>query len=85
MFKIFAKAGSLLLTVVVALSFLSCGDVEKVGAPRSQELGVIEAVLKEWRSGYETEDVDAYINVFWGGPGFVMSRIWEHLTTQQMM
>ena len=53
MFKIVAKAGSLLLTVVVALSFLSCGDVEKVGAPRSQELGVIEAVLKEWRSGYE--------------------------------
>ena len=65
MFKIVAKAGSLLLTVVVALSFLSCGDVEKVGAPRSQELGVIEAVLTEWRTGYETEDVDAYINVFW--------------------
>ena len=65
MLKIFAKAGSLLLTVVVTLSFLSCGDVEKLGAPRSQESLAIEAVLKAWRTGYETEDVDAYINVFW--------------------
>ncbi len=65
MFKIFSKAGSLLLTVAVTLSFLSCGDVEKVGAPRSQELGAIEAVLKAWRTGYETEDVSAYIDVFW--------------------
>ena len=65
MFKIFPKAGSLFLTVVVTLSFLGCGDVEKVGAPRSQEFAAIEAVLKAWRTGYETEDVDAYIDVFW--------------------
>ena len=65
MLKIFPKASSLFLTVVVTLSFLSCGDVEKVGAPRSQESGAIEAVLRAWRTGYETEDVDAYIDVFW--------------------
>lgn len=65
MFRKFANVVCSLLTVVVALSLLSCGDVEKVGAPRSQELAEIEAVLRAWRTGYETEDVDAYINVFW--------------------
>ena len=65
MFKIFAKAASLSLTILVTLSLLSCGDVDQVGRAQPQELGAINAVLKEWRTAYENEDVDAYINVFW--------------------
>ena len=65
MFNAFARTGMLLLTVLMTSCFLSCSDVEKFGEPKSKELAEIEEVLRAWRTGYETEDVDAYINAFW--------------------
>ena len=65
MFNTFARTGILLLTALVTSCFLSCGDVETVGTSGSQELEAIEDALRAWRTGYETEDIDAYMNVFW--------------------
>ncbi len=65
MFKSFAKKGNLLLVSFAIATFLSCGDVDKIGNPQPRELSSIIAVLKEWRTGYENEDVDAYISAFW--------------------
>ena len=65
MFNTFARTGILLLTALVTSCFLSCGDVETVGTSGSQELEAIEDALRAWRTRYETEDIDAYMNVFW--------------------
>ena len=64
MYNTFAKAG-LLLAVLMATCFPGCGDVETFDSYESLELKAIEETLKAWRTGYETEDIDAYINVFW--------------------
>ena len=65
MFNAFSRTGILLLTVIMTSCILSCGDVGTVGTPGSQEIEAIEDALRAWRSGYETEDIDAYMNVFW--------------------
>ena len=65
MFNAFGKTGILLPTVLMTLCLLSCGDVDTVGTPESQEIEAIEEALRAWRTGYETEDIDAYMNVFW--------------------
>ena len=65
MFNAFSRTGILLLTVIMTSCILSCGDVGTVGTPESQEVEAIEDTLRAWRTGYETEDVDAYMNVFW--------------------
>ena len=65
MFNAFAKTGILLLTVLMTSCILSCGNVGTVGTPESQEIEAIEDALRTWRTGYETEDIDAYMNAFW--------------------
>ena len=65
MFNAFARTGILLLTVLTASCILSCGEVGTVGTPESQEIEAIEEALRAWRTGYETEDIDAYMSVFW--------------------
>ena len=65
MFNDFARTGILLFTVLMASCILSCGDVGTVGTPESQEVEAIEDALRVWRIGYETEDIDAYLSVFW--------------------
>ena len=65
MFNAFARTSILILTVLMASCLLSCGDVGTVGTPESQEIEAIEEALKVWRTGYETEDIDASMNVFW--------------------
>ncbi len=47
------------------ISLIGCGDVEKVNQVPPEELLAINAVLKQWREGYELEDVDTYIKAFW--------------------
>ncbi len=63
MLNVFAKIIGLLLV----LSLLtSCGDVDNIidpGPPR--ELVLINQVLKNWREGYQTEDLDRYMSAFW--------------------
>lgn len=65
MFNAFARTAILLLTVLLFSCILSCGDVETVGTQESHEIKAIQEALRAWRTGYETEDVDAYMNVFW--------------------
>ena len=62
MLKIFAKITALLLVFTV---FISCGDVSSVTKVQSKELVLITQVLKNWREGYQSEDLDRYMSAFW--------------------
>jgi ketosteroid isomerase-like protein len=62
MLRGFAKVGCLL---VVFTFLFSCGDVEEIGRVQPEEYAAINKVLKQWREGYENEDVELYMNVYW--------------------
>ena len=62
MLKVVVKISTLLLAVFV---LLSCGNVDQIDPPVDGKRETINAVLKQWRTGYENEDVEAYINTFW--------------------
>ena len=62
MLKDFARAGC---SLMVFAFFLSCGDVEEIGQVQPEEYAAINKVLKQWREGYENEDVELYMNVYW--------------------
>ena len=62
MLESFARA---LCLLVISILIVGCGDVDPVDVPLTGEELTIVAVLKKWRTGYENEDVDTYINTFW--------------------
>jgi ketosteroid isomerase-like protein len=62
MLKIFAKIIGLLLVFSL---LTSCGDVSSVTKEQSKELVLINQVLKNWREGYQSEDLDRYMSAFW--------------------
>ena len=62
MLKVFAKITGLLL---VCSLLTSCGDVSSVTKVQSKELVLINQVLKNWREGYQSEDLDRYMGTFW--------------------
>ena len=62
MLKIVVKTSTLLLAVCV---LLSCANVDQIGPPQDETRTAITAVLKQWCTGYETEDIDAYMSTFW--------------------
>jgi ketosteroid isomerase-like protein len=62
MLKVVAKITCLLL---IFSFFTSCGDVGGITPPQPQELVSINQVLKNWRDGYQNEDLDTYMSVFW--------------------
>ena len=62
MLKIFAKIIGLLLVFSL---LTSCGDVSSVTKVQSKELVLINQVLKNWREGYQSEDLDRYMSAFW--------------------
>ncbi len=61
MLNVFAKIIGLLLVFSL---LTSCGDV---GVTRDLpiELVLINQVLKNWREGYQSEDLDRYMSAFW--------------------
>ena len=62
MLKVFAKIIGLLLVFNL---LTSCGDVSSVTKGQSKELVLINQVLKNWREGYQSEDLDRYMSAFW--------------------
>ena len=62
MLKVFAKIIGLL---IVFSLFTSCGDVSRPNQPQQKELVLINQVLKNWREGYQGEDLDRYMSAFW--------------------
>ncbi len=62
MLKVFAKITGLLLVFSL---LASCGDVSSVTKVQSKELVLINQVLKNWREGYQSEDLDRYMSAFW--------------------
>ena len=62
MFRTFAKAMGVLILLI---GFMGCGDADKVGQAPPEEFLEINKVLNQWRQGYETEDVNAYVETFW--------------------
>jgi len=62
MLKVFAKIIGLLLVFSV---LTSCGDVSRPSQPQQKELVLINQVLKDWREGYQSEDLDRYMGAFW--------------------
>ena len=62
MLKVFAKITGLLLVFSL---LTSCGDVSSVIKVQSKELVLINQVLKNWREGYQSEDLDRYMSAFW--------------------
>ena len=62
MLKVFAKITGLLLVFSL---LTSCGDVSSVTKVQSKELVLINQVLKNWREGYQSEDLDRYMSAFW--------------------
>lgn len=61
MYKKLAKISSVL---VILTFFMGCGNVDKFQVTPEDNLE-INKVLKRWREGYETEDVETYISAFW--------------------
>ena len=59
LFKIIFNSMFLLLLLI------GCGDAPPIGEPQPEEMAAISAVLKRWRVGYETEDVEMYMSAFW--------------------
>ena len=47
------------------IGLMGCGEAPKVNQIPPEEMLAINAVLKQWREGYELEDVETYINAFW--------------------
>ena len=81
MLRVFAKIIGLLL----AFSLLtSCGDVSRPSQPGQKELVLINQVLKNWREGYQSEDLDRYMSTFWED-GFFTSQTWGLMLIQLMM
>lgn len=65
MFKTFAKTSGVLILLV---GFMGCaGDTEKGPFPHAhvEDMLKISSIVDQWREGYETEDVNTYINTFW--------------------
>ena len=62
MLKVFAKIIGLLLVFSL---LASCGDVSRPSQPQQKELVLINQVLKNWREGYQSEDLDRYMSTFW--------------------
>ena len=62
MLKVFAKIIGLLLVFGL---LTSCGDVSSVTKVQSKELVLINQVLKNWRDGYQSEDLEMYMSAFW--------------------
>ena len=62
MLKVFTKITGLLLVFSL---LISCGDVTSVTKEQSKELVLINQVLKNWREGYQSEDLDRYMSAFW--------------------
>ncbi len=62
MFKAVGKISGVLILLI---GFMGCGDADKVNQVPPEELLEINQVLKRWREGYETEDVDTYIDTYW--------------------
>ena len=62
MLKVFAKIIGLLLVFSL---LTSCGDVSSVTKVQSKELVLINQVLKNWREGYQSEDLERYMSTFW--------------------
>jgi hypothetical protein len=50
---------------MIFMFLLSCGDVEEVDPVLPEEAASISKTLRQWRVGYETEDVEMYMNVYW--------------------
>ena len=49
---------------MLLVCFVSCGDVDKIPVSPPDYLA-INNVLKRWREGYETEDVETYMSAYW--------------------
>ena len=62
MLKRFVKICSGLALIV---SLIGCGDVDKVNQVPPEDFLAINSVLKRWREGYETEDVETYMSAYW--------------------
>lgn len=62
MLKVFPK---IIGIFVLIACFVSCGDVEKVNQIPVEDRLKINEVLKRWREGYETEDVETYMSAYW--------------------
>ena len=62
MLRAFAKAA--FLTVFVGF-LVSCGDVEPPNGAEPEVLAKINDVLRKWRDGYQSEDVEMYMSAFW--------------------
>lgn len=62
MLKRLVKTGSVLVLIA---SLIGCGDVDKVNQVPPEDFLAINSVLKRWREGYETEDVETYMSAYW--------------------
>ena len=62
MLKVFAKITGVLLV----FSFLTgCGAVSDDTTTEPTEVVLINQVLKNWREGYQNEDLDKYMSTYW--------------------
>ncbi|MCY3549429.1 MAG: hypothetical protein OXH39_03135 [Candidatus Poribacteria bacterium] len=72
MFRVVAKIISFLILLI---GFMGCGNAERYDQAPPKVLLEINKVLDQWRQGYETEDVNAYIGTFWE-EGFLYVSDW---------
>ena len=71
MFEKLAKISSVLILLTF---FIACGDVGKIPVS-SEDYLAINSVLKRWREGYETEDIETYMSAYWA-QGFLYVSDW---------
>ena len=60
----FKELKKISVVLVLLACFIGCGDVDPTPVSPPVYLA-INRVLKRWREGYETEDVDTYMSAYW--------------------
>jgi len=55
----------IICVLVLIASLIGCGDVDKLNQIPPEDRLAINSVLKRWREGYETEDVETYMSAYW--------------------
>ena len=60
----FQELGKICGIITLLVFVIGCGDVDKIPVS-SEDYLAINGVLKRWREGYETEDVETYMSAYW--------------------
>lgn len=68
MLKVIGKSGvvlALMIFIVACNTNLDPVETDKLDIESSEDIIAINHVIKQWREGYEIEDIETYMSVYW--------------------